>query len=374
MEMNQNNELNQNLPACHRVLDRPTDRSISSKPDNINDYELDRKPLQKHIRRLSKVNNLKGLLSIANQWFIIISAIIIFLGTFYYFAGNFNLWQSFPKLNIEEKAIVFFVYSLSILVISTRQHALGIIVHEATHYLILNNRLWNDIVTDLTCAFPINFSTSLYRYEHLEHHRFTNTDKDPYWATMMADRDWLWPKTQKECVSLFAKDIVGLNLPKWSKIISPWTPWAKLSSFDRKNNIFSNRERLLFGFFWLLLICFLFFTHGWLYFLLLWQLPQLTIVNAFVRLRSVAEHLVLENDNELHKTRHVNGNTIENFAIAPLNINYHLAHHLFPSIPQYNLPEIHKILTQDINYSSQAKITPNYLGIKNGLLSEILVS
>jgi fatty acid desaturase len=374
MEMSQNNELNQDLLDHKRVLDRSMSRSIPSKSDDINGYEIDRKSLQKHIRRLSQVNDFKGLLSIANQWLVIIGSIAIALGIFHYFAEDFNLLHSFPKLAVKEKIVVFFVYLVSVIVISTRQHALGIIVHDATHYLILKNRLWNDIITDLTCAFPINFSTSLYRSEHLDHHRFTNTSKDPYWATMMADKDWLWPKTQKECASLFTKDILGLNLPKWSKIISPWTPWTKLFNFDRENNIFTNREKLLFGFFWLSLISFLLFTHSLLYFLLFWQLPQLTIVNTFVRLRSVAEHLVLDNKNELRKTRHVNGNAIENFALAPLNINYHLAHHLFPSIPQYNLPELHRILMKDINYRSHAKITPTYLGIKNGLLSEILIS
>jgi fatty acid desaturase len=30
-----------------------------------------------------------------------------------------------------------------------------------------------------------------------------------------------------------------------------------------------------------------------------------------------------------------------------INLNYHLEHHLFPGVPWYNLPKVHRILLDD---------------------------
>ena len=68
---------------------------------------------------------------------------------------------------------------LAAAIIGSRQQALGILVHDATHYLLYKNRTVNDIVSDLCCGFPVNISTTLYRSTHFRHHRFANTEQDP---------------------------------------------------------------------------------------------------------------------------------------------------------------------------------------------------
>jgi len=55
------------------------------------------------------------------------------------------------------------------------------------------NRSLGNVVSDLYCVFPVGFTTNLYRKQHIAHHRFTNTNDDPYWVTMAADPDWTWP-------------------------------------------------------------------------------------------------------------------------------------------------------------------------------------
>jgi fatty acid desaturase len=334
---------------------------------------IERKRWKAQIQELSQINNVKAAWSIVRQWLVIAAVIALALGTLSYFTGSFNLIEGLSKLTAIQVAIIVLTYLLAGLVISTRQHALGVIMHDATHYRLFTNRIANEIISDLFCAFPNGLATSLYRRQHLAHHRFTNSEKDPYWVDMTADPDWHWPKTKSEALKLFAGDLLGLNLLKWGKIISNWSPWPRLFKFNSPQDSITQRERILFLAFWLSLSIFLAQTNNWLNFFLLWIVPQFTFLNVFVRMRSISEHLALEDEHELNQSRHVEGTLLERLTISPLNINIHIAHHMFPSVPQYNLPKLHQVLLQDENYRAKGKIFANYLSLKHGALSELLI-
>ncbi len=49
----------------------------------------------------------------------------------------------------------------------------------------------------------------------------------------------------------------------------------------------------------------------------------------------------------------------------------HIAHHLFPSVPQYNLPELQGILMKDETFREHAHLVKNYLSLTHGVLGEI---
>lgn len=249
------------------------------------------------------------------------------------------------------------VYAIAILVIATRQHALGIILHDATHYLVFRDRRVNDIVTDLTCGFPLGLSTELYRRQHVEHHRHTNTELDPYWMQMQVDPDWHWPKPPSAALKLFIGDLFGLNLKSWFAIISHWSMWRLVGEAKCR------RSRLAPILFWLAVLALVQTTATWPDFILLWMVPQLTCLNLFVRARSLAEHMGLDQTCELDRTRHVNATWWEQLCISPLHSNYHLDHHLFPSVPLSNLPALHDRLLQDPDYRAGAAIAPGYLSL-----------
>jgi fatty acid desaturase len=78
-------------------------------------------------------------------------------------------------------------------------------------------------------------------------------------------------------------------------------------------------------------------------------------------------------EHPLNTTRHVDATWLERLVLAPINVNYHLAHHLYPSVPFYNLPKLHKRLMAYEVFREHAHITNSYLGIKEGVLSEVLV-
>lgn len=69
-------------------------------------------------------------------------------------------------------------------VIASRLHALGIIMHDGSHYLISQNKMFNDLVSNIFCSFPLMISTQAYRDTHHPHHRYTQTTKDPNYVIM----------------------------------------------------------------------------------------------------------------------------------------------------------------------------------------------
>src|SRR5438445_11912 len=52
--------------------------------------------------------------------------------------------------------------------------------------------------------------------------------------------------------------------------------------------------------------------------------------------------------------------TPEKFLLAPHNVHYHVDHHLYPSVPYYNLPRLHAQLLAQPEYMARAHITDGY--------------
>ena len=78
-------------------------------------------------------------------------------------------------------------------------------------------------------------------------------------------------------------------------------------------------------------------------------------------IRLVGEHGALKVKGDIFDaTRHVEPTWLERWLIAPNNVNYHLDHHLYASIPFYNLPKLHNALLENEVYRSRAKVTQGY--------------
>ena len=63
---------------------------------------------------------------------------------------------------------------------------------------------------------------------------------------------------------------------------------------------------------------------------------------------------------------------LERSVIAPLtNINYHLAHQFYPSVPFYNLPPLHELVMEQPEFKEQAHVTRSHTGLREGVLGEL---
>jgi fatty acid desaturase len=72
------------------------------------------------------------------------------------------------------------VYLLALLLVGVVQHRFAGLGHEGAHYILLRNRFWNELLSDVLCMFPLFTTTGQYRLIHLGHHEYTNDwDNDP---------------------------------------------------------------------------------------------------------------------------------------------------------------------------------------------------
>lgn len=310
---------------------------------------LDRAAVALDVRELSIVSNWRGTFAIAVQWAVIIGAILCAVLSHHWLA-----------------------YVAAILIVATRQHALGVLAHEATHYRLFSNRVVNDVASDLLAAFPLGISTRFYREHHLRHHNFVNTDRDPDRSMFIGDPDWSWPKLPFECVKLFIRDLIGLNVRVAIALMRVWSPAARLSDgLGKRSGLYPHEWLLLLAFYGIVALG-LTATGCWLHFALLWIVPELTVFTAIFRVRALAEHYGLPSEHELNDSRCVKPIWWERFLFAPCNVNYHLEHHLFPSVPFYNLPRLHARLMREQSFADNSHRTDSYTGLIKGVLAELL--
>lgn len=250
-----------------------------------------------------------------------------------------------------------FVYLIAIVVIASRQHALGVLGHEGSHFRITPRRRLNDFVADFFCWLPVGFNNTRYGYEHILHHRFVNGDRDPYMADFKTDPQFWWPKSRSAAWGSFAQDLSGAH---FARVFSKGNRWGP---FYPRGVPLSLQDKHTAAAFYLLLLVGLWLSSGWWYFLLLWLLPLVTVTWWIIHFRTVAEHLGIDKGaSGLAGTRHVNGTRLEQLFLCPCNINYHLAHHLFPAVPWYHLPALHRRLMQEPAYRDCGQLRRAYFG------------
>ena len=275
------------------------------------------------LKQLSKVDSVKGLSNVAFDW------IVIFLAM----ASCFWL----PHL---------LVYTLAAIVIAARQHALLIIMHDASHYRLVASKNLNDKLSNLFLAYPMLIRTESYRKNHLAHHRHTNTAHDPDWIRKADNSDWEFPKTRTQLFAMLFRDLIGGGFIATLKAI-----YSLNEGGNTHNSSASPSSKLGLIVFWGVVFTVTALTGTWTC-LLLWFIPAWTVLPVLLRVRSIAEHFGLDHTHELNDSRNYHCNWLESTFLAPHNVGYHLDHHLFPSVPFYNLPEFHSKLMTDDTYAS----------------------
>ena len=293
--------------------------------------------LASNLKELSKVNSVKSISAVAFDWSVIAMSIAA------------SVWIGHPL-----------VYILSVVIIAARQHALLIIMHDASHYRLIANRGLNDLLSNCLLAYPMLIRTESYRDNHLEHHKHTNTDDDPDWVRKEGDSNWVFPKTRSQLFSMLIRDLLGGGFLLTLKAI--YSLGAKETATDKKKEKTLKTSGLLI--FWVVAATTFTLTGVWSYVLAYWFLPAWTVLPVLLRLRSIAEHFGLANTHELNASRNYHCNWIETAILAPHNVGYHLDHHLFPTIPFYNLPELHRHLMGQALYAEMSHQSDGYFGLK----------
>jgi len=94
---------------------------------------------------------------------------------------------------------------------------------------------------------------------------------------------------------------------------------------------------------------------------LYWVVPFFTWLVLIMRIRSIAEHFAIEGEPGAYRqTRTTHAGLLARLFIAPKNVNYHIEHHFFPSVPFFRLPQLHALLMSNEEFARAAHITPSY--------------
>ena len=238
-----------------------------------------------------------------------------------------------------------FVLVPAIIVIGSRQHALFVIAHESAHYLLYERRALNDLV-GRACAAAQGLSMCTYRVIHRLHHNNLYGALDPDTALHGG-----YPRGRIYLVKKLLKDLSGQTAYKTYAYFLGGAPALNtatnvavrpLDDTSAKLRTEARRDRnSVIALHVLALAAFAASGHLVQY-LVLWVLPLVTVVQAILRLRAIAEHgATTDFSSPLTAARTNLGPAWLRWLIFPHNVNYHVEHHLYASVPQYNLPRLH---------------------------------
>ena len=239
-----------------------------------------------------------------------------------------------------------FIIFLSIVVIGTRQHALFVMAHDSAHYLLYETRWLNDLA-GRACAMLQGLSMCTYRVIHRLHHNNLYGELDPDTALHGG-----YPRGKTYLIKKLLKDLSGFTAWKTYAYFLGGAPGLNtatnkalrpLDDTSEKLRSEARRDRNAVIVFHLILLA-LFASSGYLVqYLVLWILPLVTLVQAILRLRAISEHgATTDFSSPLTAARTNVVPAWLAWLIFPHSVNYHIEHHLYASVPHYNLPELHR--------------------------------
>lgn len=265
------------------------------------------------------------------------------------------------------------LYIFSLMYIASRQHALGVIMHDGVHYRISRNKILNDLITNFFITFPIFSSLERVRNIHFKHHKDPNTKDDPDWVNKHNNKEWVFPKTKLNYIITVCKYIGGIHILLY--IFSrAYTIKQKLSYLINMVNFngrvrsslphpkYSHAQRVFYYASLFLIIC---YFKLFVIVFLFWIMPLLFWIPFISKLRTIAEHFGVDSPISYERTRTTYPSFIDTYLLsANWNITYHIDHHFFPSVPSYNIRTLHSLIKDHPAYLEHAHITTNgYYGV-----------
>jgi fatty acid desaturase len=207
--------------------------------------------------------------------------------------------------------------------------AIAILMHEALHGNLFRSARLNRWTT-FAFGVPAFFSGTAYKVAHLNHHRQTRTKQDQDEISNLG-------KTPAQYRAIFYALFFAATFMYLFTVL-PRTA-IQIGTYKERCAVALEYTAIV-------VICTGVITWGvsaghadWL--LWYWILP-LQVAMFLSNIRGLSEHLCTSMDQLLEKTRTIRSNGLVSFLM--LNLNYHLEHHLFPGVPWYNLPKVHKEL------------------------------
>jgi fatty acid desaturase len=220
-------------------------------------------------------------------------------------------------------------------VIGAVVHALAILMHEAIHGNLFR-RPGLDRWAGFILGAPALFSASAYKTVHALHHRHNRRSEDPDEFTNLTRRPRLL-STAFYCWGLFGLAAYLIHVPVM----------ALLRGNRRQRRAVLLEYALLFAIYGGVVagMCRLGRPELLLH---LWVIPM-GVAAVLGNVRGWAEHTMTRPGHPLTQTRTVTSNGLVSLLMC--NLNYHLEHHLYPGVPWYHLPQVHRLIREDLEHA-----------------------
>ncbi len=309
------------------------------------------------IQKLLRRSDLRGAWALFTCWGMIVAAMMCIV------------WANSQPLVLAIPVIV-----AAMLIIAGRQLGLSILMHEASHRSLFKNAWLNDTLADWLCGQPIMVPVTKYRKHHMIHHANTGTEQDNDYSLVKG-----FPTTRMSLLRKFTRDLLGITGLKALFAIQlmnigvlKFTVSNDVEKLDVKGkplsyfikNFFVNAWRMVLIHIVMASIC-VALGHGELYGI--WWLCYLSPYQAFIRIRSLAEHAMTElSPNMLKNTRSTKAGFMARLLVAPYRVNFHIEHHALAAVPHWQLANLHKMLRE----KGAVPKPPGYLQVLNMVSSK----
>jgi len=219
----------------------------------------------------------------------------------------------------------WFLLAAGIAVTALALNAFVLLMHDGMHSSLFPNHRWNRIASVLLGS-TFFMSYSAYRVMHTRHHRFLGDSRDPddYQNYLPRPRALLW----------------SLHFMRLS--VAPVLYLALIPLLALKHGGSQERRQILAEYLFMLAAYSMLgrVVPGPLL-LVAWLVPLL-IVATLTAIRGFTQHGITDASDPYIASRTILPHPLVGFFL--LHENYHLEHHLFPEVPSYHLPRLHRLI------------------------------
>lgn len=244
-------------------------------------------------------------------------------------------------------------------------YSLAFAGHEGMHGSLLPNAKWG-------LAVGMFFSSTVMTYfdlglcvRHWDHHKYTNTEKDPdpkptahlttWWSRLLLSRiifNWV-----------YAKLVFSMALGKLGPVEHYYTPYSP------KQLISLARLNIMYSMIWLSAYAAVTIVN-WKAGLFGILIPS-TVLLFMSSCQSYIDHAGLDAD----PNRNAYSRSSPFMSLFFFGANYHLEHHMYPTVPSYRLHKVHKILLEsELKDEIQPSIIKGFFAAYKTLSLKNLVS
>jgi fatty acid desaturase len=234
---------------------------------------------------------------------------------------------------------------IALVAIGNRQRALGNLLHEAGHGNLSTHRRINDYLAHLLLAAPLLNSLPVYRDLHARHHAcLGDPQRDPDLLPSITYEGDQW-------YHVYVRFLMKFSVFRGSLI----------GHFANGN--LTGCQQLGILAWWVVVTLLLTAVSHWfaILFVSLWFGARITVFHAITTFREMTDHYGLKPGTVFGYTREIPDHGLLSTLLHPHHNGYHLTHHLFPTVPYHQLPNLHKQLVRLDEFTDRAKVCTAYL-------------